>query len=125
MQRRILPKLSNLNTPRQSSPCRNLLISRPLSSNITCISTNSPNSNCLQLQTRELSNTLLLQRKKRSGNSGNHGSGGKKNGKIDPKIPEPCPKCGSPLKFFWQSPKQKSVGFHICSNEKCQVVVLS
>lgn len=126
MQRRLLPTLSNLKTPRtqrQNSPCRNLLNSRSLSSNLVSANDQHVRSS-LQIQTRELSNTLLLHRKKRSGNSGN-GSSGKKNGKIDPKIPEPCPKCGSPLKFFWQSPKQKSVGFHICSNEKCQVVVLS
>jgi len=120
MQRRLLPALSNLSKSRNASPCTkspaSQLSPRPLSSKSINIGNLTATTSSLQMQTRELSKTLLLNRKKRNGSG---------NGKKPEKPAEPCPKCGSPLKFFWQSPKQKSVGFHICSNEKCQVVVLS
>ena len=69
---------------------------------------------------RSFSSTSNLQRKRKSPKSPpvKKGSGsGSSSGK--------CPKCGSPLDFFWQSPNEANVTFHICTNKACQIVVLS
>lgn len=76
---------------------------------------------------RTLSSSTFLQRKRKSTPPGS---------KKGPKItklgsgsgssePGDCPKCGSPLTFFWRSPNEGSVNFHICTNKSCQIVVLT
>jgi len=66
---------------------------------------------------RGLSTTSECYRKRKGGGGGSKG----------PKSPSKkcCPKCGSPLTFFWQSPHEGQVHFDICTNKKCQAVVMS
>jgi ATP-dependent Clp protease ATP-binding subunit ClpX len=97
------------------------------------------NSNLLKLQkpillslpdNRYLTNTPNRCKRKSTGSSGGS-KGGSKNGSDDDtkgyqEPPSPCPKCGSPLKFFWESPnKGNQVTFHMCTNDKCRITVMS